>query len=146
MFLLIWWIYSITLGLESEDLWFSLDHNICPNTSLLPHLWIGKAFRPEHNRKLNQIFAYSGRFTVLSIEVERKQNYSFLVCFQTTKVESNRLSTWIESTLTMERNDLSLDRNDLDWNDRSPSGSAQERSKKSFDFPSTYLSSWIAWN
>ena len=30
---------------------------------------------------------------------------SFLVCFQTTQVESNRLSSCIESTLMMDRND-----------------------------------------
>ena len=44
---LTWW-FSIILGFESGELWFSLEQNISLNTSLLAHLWSGKAFRPKH--------------------------------------------------------------------------------------------------
>ena len=41
----------------------------------------------------------------------------FLFVFKRLRFKSNRLSTWVESTLMMDRNDFNLDRNDLDRND-----------------------------
>ena len=46
--------------------------------------------------------------------VEGNKIIRFLFVFKRLSFKSNRLSTWVESTLMMDRNDFNLDRNDLD--------------------------------
>ena len=46
--------------------------------------------------------------------VEDNEIIRFLFVFKRLSFKSNRLSSWVESTLMMDRNDFNLDRNDLD--------------------------------